>query len=98
MAVTRVYGRVDGAEVVLQHIDGDWWGVPVPFDSDGEYVAEIIAEDEAGNQSYVARMLYTVDAGNICIHVLPMPKYIFERQAAGFYFSRAYPVCKGVVS
>lgn len=96
MAVMRVYGRVDGTEVVLQHIEGDRWEVPVPFDPDGEYVAEIIAEDDAGNQSYLARLLYTVDAGNICIHMLPLPKYIFERQASGYSFIRAYPACKGV--
>lgn len=98
MAVTRVFGRVDGTEVVLQYIDGERWTVPVPFDADGEYVVEIIAEDDAGNQSFVARMLYTVDACNICVHMLPLPEYIFERQASGFYVSRIYPVCQGVTA
>lgn len=96
MAVARVFGRVDGTEVVFDRAVGDRWNIPVPLDVDGEYVVEITAEDEAGNQSYMARMLYTVDTGNICIHMLPIPKYIFERQASGFYFSRTYPVCQGV--
>lgn len=105
MAVSRVFGRVDGVEVILNKVEGDRWSVPVPFDSDGEYVVEIVAEDEAGNQTYLAKMLYTVDAGNICVHALPMPKYlfllqheefVFKRQAADFMFSCIYPVCQGV--
>lgn len=47
--VKRVFGRVDGCEVELNRSEGDWWNVPVPFDTDGEYVVEILAEDEAGN-------------------------------------------------
>lgn len=105
MAVARVFGRVDGVEVVLNKEEGDRWSVPVPLDLDGEYVIEIVAEDEAGNQTYLAKMLYTVDAGNICIHALPMPRYLFllqhgellfERQPADFMFSRIYPICQGV--
>lgn len=96
MAVTRVIGTVDGVEVILQCAQGDVWQVPVPLDQDGEYIVEIIAEDEAGNQSYLARMLYTVDAGNICIHLLPMPKLLFDRQPTAYRFDRVYPTCKGV--
>ena len=36
MAVNRVFGRVDGADVVLNKTAGDRWSVPVPFDVDGE--------------------------------------------------------------
>lgn len=96
MAVARVYGRVDGVEVVLEPAQEDFWSVLVPLDQDGEYAVEIIAEDEAGNWSYLARMLYTVDAGNICIHMLPLPQYFFERQPEVYQFSRVYPVCQGV--
>ena len=49
MAVARVFGLVDGIEVILQKVDEDRWSVPVPFDADGEYVVEVVAEDEAGN-------------------------------------------------
>lgn len=96
MAVARVFGRVDGVEVVMQPVEGDRWSVPVPLDQDGEYVVEIIAEDEAGNQAYLARMLYTVDTGNICIHALPLSGFLFEHQVDGYQFHRIYPVCQGV--
>ena len=75
MAVTRVFGRVDGAEVVMQQAQGDIWSVPVPLDQDGEYVVEIIAEDGAGNQSYMAKMLFCVDSSGLCIQVLPIPYF-----------------------
>lgn len=96
MAVMRVFGRVDGADVILDHKQGETWQVPVPLDQDGEYVVEIIAEDFAGNQSFLARMLYTVDAGNICIHMLTLPRYIFDRIPAAYQFRLVYPICKGV--
>lgn len=75
MAVARVFGRVDGAEVVMEQTQGDVWSVPVPLDQDGEYVVEIIAEDGAGNQSYMAKMLFCVDSSRLCAHVLPMPYF-----------------------
>ena len=53
--VKRVFGKVDGIEVNYDHSKGDWWNVPVPLDIDGEYVIEVIAEDEAGNQSFITR-------------------------------------------
>lgn len=75
MAVVKVFGRVDGVEVVLQKAEGNRWSVPVPLDQDGEYVVEIIAEDEAGNQSYLAKMLYVVNTAMLCAHMIPIPYY-----------------------
>lgn len=75
MAVARVFGRVDGVDVVMEQTQGDTWSVPVPLDQDGEYVVEIIAEDEAGNQTYMAKMLFCVDSSRLCVHVLPLPYY-----------------------
>lgn len=95
--IVRVFGRVDGVEVLYDYIQGDIWQVQVPLDEDGEYAVEIIAEDDSGNQAYLARMLYTVSAGSICVHVLPLPKYLFERQRQAVQFRRVYPVCKEVI-
>lgn len=75
MAVARVFGRVDGAEVVMEQTQGDIWQVPVPLDQDGEYVVEIIAEDGAGNQSYMAKMLFVVNTALLCVHMTPIPYY-----------------------
>ena len=31
MAVARVFGRVDGVDVVMERDTGDTWSVPVPW-------------------------------------------------------------------
>ena len=73
--VKRVFGRVDGQEVELYADSGDRWSVPIPFDADGEYVVEILAEDDAGNQAYMAKMLFVVNTALLCAHVEPLPYY-----------------------
>ena len=104
--IVRVFGRVDGTDVIYNHTQGDTWQVQVPLDRDGEYAVEIIAEDDTGNRTYLARMLYTVTAGTICVHTLPMPEYCFSRQTdpiqieiqpSRIRFCRVYPVCQEVV-
>lgn len=75
MAVARVFGRVDNVDVIMEQTQGDIWSVPVPLDQDGEYVVEVISEDEAGNQSYMAKMLFCVDSSRLCVRVLPAPYY-----------------------
>lgn len=103
--IKRVFGKVDGTEVNYDHKKGDWWNVPVPFDRDGEYVVEIIAEDEAGNQSFLTRLLYTVKGENICVHKLNPSRYLFEKinKEVNFdstkkriHFEMIHPLCKGV--
>lgn len=73
--VKRVFGRVDGRDIELYMDTGNRWSVPVPFDADGEYVVEIIAEDEAGNRSYMAKILFMVNAALLCAHVEQVPFY-----------------------
>lgn len=72
--VKRVFGRVDGAEVILKQ-EGERWTVPVPIDADGEYIVEIMAEDDAGNISYITKMLFVVNKTLIRSYVIPVPFY-----------------------
>ena len=71
--ITRVYGTVDGVEVILYQEEGDWWRVPVPMDPDGKYVVEIIAENDCGYSAYMAKMLFCVDSTGLCAKVVPLP-------------------------
>ncbi len=93
--VKRVVGKVDGKEVVLSWDKGDWWSVPVPFDQDGEYVVEILAEDEAGNQSYMAKMLFVVNTALLCAHMVPVPFYgeLLAGNYSGDVCSLRYGLC-----
>lgn len=94
MATKRVFGRVDGVEIVMQPAERDRWNVPVPLDQDGEYAVEIIAEDEAGNQSYLARMLFCVDSTRLCAHIIPM-RYVAEIIPDGYQCMVLEPACCG---
>lgn len=76
--VKRVIGKVDGVEVILRN-KGGRWEVPVPFDEDGEYVVEIMAEDDAGNIAFATKMLFIVNEAVIRQFVIPFD-YIAEIQ------------------
>lgn len=94
MAVTRVFGRVDGTEVIFNRSDGDRWNIPVPLDVDGEYVVEIVAEDDAGNQSYMAKILFCVNSSMLCVTILPVPFYA-ELLPKNYVAELIEPCCRG---
>lgn len=87
MAIARVFGRIDGKEVTLTQSKDGTWTVQVPADQDGEYAVEIIAEDEAGNQSFIAKMLYIIRTGSVCVHALPLTGYLFEHRISDYDFA-----------
>lgn len=63
--IARVWGEYDGKEIVFRQQDGGLWKAVVPKDMDGEYVVAVWAEDEAGNQSYMATLLFAVDPASL---------------------------------
>ena len=65
MAVVKVVGRADDFELVLKQNAKGLWEAAVPFDSDGMYILDLLAVDEAGNESRFAKALFTVDTANI---------------------------------
>ena len=95
--VTRVYGKADGAEVIFYHETGDIWKVDVPWKSDGKYITEVFAEDEAGNVAYLCKMLFVISGHELQASVLPdekkaaldpdkekHPEYRIEIQKGGY--------------
>lgn len=61
MVVIRVWGIIDGVDVIFNQTSTLWWDVNVPFDADGEYICEIWAEDNNGETGYRTAILYIVD-------------------------------------
>ena len=59
--VTRVWGKVDGHEVIFEKDENGIWVLQVPFDEDGEYAVEVYAEDEAGNVSFLAQYVCDIE-------------------------------------
>ena len=69
MTVVRVWGGVDGTDVICTRIEGtDVWQTLVPPDfSDGMYICEFFAEDIAGNISMRTATLWITAGGITCI-------------------------------
>lgn len=91
--VKRVYGRVEGQDVIftLNHETGLWTCV-VPPTLDGEYIVDLYAEDEAGNVSYLATILFTVDSKNLVFSVKWLKWYV-ELESRDFKME-LYSSCK----
>lgn len=58
--ITRVYGTVDGVEVIFTPSPDNTWTCTVPRTADGEYIVDLYAENDAGNTTYFATVLFTV--------------------------------------
>ena len=58
--VQKVYGKANGTEVIFEYQGGDLWTITVPSNLEGEYVVELYAEDDAGNESYLCKMIFTI--------------------------------------
>ena len=82
--VTRVYGLANGAEVIFSHIKENVWEVRVPWTEDGKYVAEIFAEDEAGNQSHLCKMMFII-SGHELRAIVSEEEYQAEINEEGVY-------------
>ena len=59
--ITQVWGMLGDSRIVFDKTDGNIWKATVPFMESGEYIVALYAVDEAGNQAYMATILYTVD-------------------------------------
>ena len=71
--VTRLTGTVNGAAVIFQRIQGDEWEATVPSTLNGVYVVDMTAYDDAGNATYWAKYILTVDLSALCVHLVPCP-------------------------
>lgn len=67
--ITRVWGSVEGTEIIFTPVGNDSWQCKVPKTLDGEYVVELFAEDDSGNVSYAATILFTIDAKHLTFTV-----------------------------
>ena len=69
--IKRVYGKLDGVDIILQEKSGKWV-VAVPINTNGAYIVEIIAEDDAGNIAYLTKMLFLVDKAGVHSYLVPL--------------------------
>lgn len=72
--ITAVWGRADSFDVVFSPSERGDWRVSVPPDlSDGQYVTEIWAENDAGEQAYWTGILYMVNSMLVCLELKEDP-------------------------
>jgi|AGTN01.1.fsa_nt_gi hypothetical protein len=58
--IVSVYGKCNSADIVFSYSAGRW-ATTVPAAASGEYIIELHAADDAGNQAYFATLLLTFD-------------------------------------
>lgn len=80
---TQVWGLLGSSKIIFDRTDGNIWKVTVPLLESGEYIVALYALDDAGNQAYVATILYVVDIENIQYEIR-MLDYASEAQTTGF--------------
>ncbi len=86
--VKRVYGLFNnGPTVDFVKVGLDKWQIVVPKTSDGEYIVSIWAEDESGNTSYYATMLFIIKAYEV-IAVKQLPDYVLKKLPPEFMLQR----------
>lgn len=66
--VVRIIGEVSGHEIVFMPID-DAWVAQIPPVPSGVYVVSLNAFDDAGNSSYFAKAIFTVDVENLIYEI-----------------------------
>lgn len=65
--VTKVYGTVDGVEVIFTPSGGSTWTCKVPRDLDGEYIVDLHAVNDAGITTYFATVLFAVRGVDVSV-------------------------------
>lgn len=63
--VISVYGEIENHRIIFSQNEKGLWEATVPFLSSGKYLVTLHAVDEAGNTSYYATAIYTVDTEKI---------------------------------
>lgn len=71
--VVRLEGKVQGQDVIFNHIQGDDWEAVIPPTLNGIYIVSLTAWDDAGNAAYTARYIITIDMDALYVRLEPYP-------------------------
>jgi hypothetical protein len=72
MAISKMVGAIDGNEIIFRKDSSGFWTAAVPKDLSGEFIVEVIAYDDAGNQAYSSNMLFIVDPYQLGVQIMPL--------------------------
>lgn len=71
--VVRLEGKVQGQDVIFEHVQGDDWEAVIPPTLNGIYIVSLTAWDDAGNAAYTARYIITIDMDALYVCLEPYP-------------------------
>ena len=90
--VTRVVGECNGSSIIFSLNEEQLWTATVPAALNGEYIVGLYAYDEAGNESYLAKMLFAITGHDLSIKMIEkgyaadvdMRKFLAGLEAYGY--------------
>lgn len=71
--VGRLEGKVQGQDVIFEHVQRDDWEAVIPPTLNGIYIVSLTAWDDAGNVAYTARYIITIDMDALYVRLEPYP-------------------------
>ena len=71
--VVRLVGKVEGQDIIFNHVQGDDWEAVIPKNLTGIYIIELTAYDDNGNTAFTTRYILTVDLDALCVRLEPYP-------------------------
>ncbi len=71
--VVRLEGKVQGQDIIFNHVQGDDWEAVIPKNLTGIYIVDLTAWDDAGNVAYTTRYIITIDLSALRICLEPYP-------------------------
>ena len=74
--IVKITGKVDGRDIIFEHVSGDKWSATVPYDLDGMYIVEVTAVNDRGMVAYITKMLLIVDPSTLCVTLIPCDYYV----------------------
>lgn len=96
-------GNVDGKEILFERTgEDDEWTAVIPASLNGRYVVELLAIDDAGNETYWAKYIVTIDVTKMCVHLVPLEyqteiidtEFEAKLQNDDFIIEVVHPACR----
>ena len=78
--VVKLEGKVDGQVIIFERESGDLWQATIPPQSNGVYIVELTATDDAGNVAYCAKYIITIDVSALTVRIEPFDKYAIPEE------------------
>lgn len=94
--VVKLVGSIEGQEIVFSRKDGDIWETSIPSSENGVYILELTAVDEAGNTSFVAKYVVTIDTTALQVTLEAFPwdsEVVLSDYFASSYLSDYFSHC-----